>query len=164
MWRENVTGMCSWRSFRCGELRRAGPWLGELTALFRPARIGVCHGAHRCMPHPPACACRRVQSEESLARLDKLVAHLNETQTAIKHDRRGLAALFAGLQQFMEDALGINVRPRPACRAPDLVLGRPCIALEPRRRVCRSIPPAPLPPPRRRPCTSPNQSCRRACS
>ncbi|RMZ55318.1 hypothetical protein APUTEX25_003456 [Auxenochlorella protothecoides] len=48
------------------------------------------------------------QSEEQLSRLDKLVASLNETQTAFKHDRRGLAQLFAGLQQFMEDALGIN--------------------------------------------------------
>lgn len=53
------------------------------------------------------------QSEEQLSRLDKLVASLNETQTAFKHDRRGLAQLFAGLQQFMEDALGINVRGVP---------------------------------------------------
>lgn len=50
-----------------------------------------------------------VQSEEHLKQLEPLLARLNERATGPKFDRKNLAALLAGLQQFMEDALGVNV-------------------------------------------------------
>lgn len=51
-----------------------------------------------------------LQSDEYASRLEGIASHLNEAQSAIKYDKRSLAQLLAGLQQFMEDALGINVR------------------------------------------------------
>jgi hypothetical protein len=50
-----------------------------------------------------------VQSEEHLKQLEPLLARLNERATGPKFDRKNLAALLDGLQQFMEDALGVNV-------------------------------------------------------
>jgi hypothetical protein len=53
-----------------------------------------------------------MQSEDNLKHLEPLVQHLNGRSTGPKFDRKNLALMLAGLQQFMEDALGVNVRPR----------------------------------------------------
>ena len=50
-----------------------------------------------------------LQSDEHVAKLEGVVAQLNEAQSAVKYEKKSLAQLLAGLQQFMEDALGINV-------------------------------------------------------
>lgn len=50
-----------------------------------------------------------MQQEAYLQKLDRLVQRLNEDPAAFKFDKKSLAQLVAGLQQFMEDALGINV-------------------------------------------------------
>ncbi|KAK2079995.1 hypothetical protein QBZ16_002390 [Prototheca wickerhamii] len=47
-------------------------------------------------------------SDEHVAKLEGVVAQLNEAQSAVKYEKKSLAQLLAGLQQFMEDALGIN--------------------------------------------------------
>jgi len=44
--------------------------------------------------------------------LEPLVQRLNERGSGAKFDRKGLAQLLSGLQQFMEDALGVNVSGR----------------------------------------------------
>lgn len=59
----------------------------------------------------------RLQKEDYLQRLEPLVQLLNERGSGPKFDRKGLAQLFSGLQQFMEDALGVNVS-RSASRCP----------------------------------------------
>ena len=57
----------------------------------------------RSLPH--AC-----QDADYLASLEPLAARLNsELPGGPKFDRKALAQLFAGLMQFMEDALGVNV-------------------------------------------------------
>lgn len=57
-----------------------------------------------------------VTQEDHLKQLDPLVAALNAAKNSAgpKFDRKGVAQLLAGLQQFMEDALGVNVSPPPA--------------------------------------------------
>jgi hypothetical protein len=45
-----------------------------------------------------------------LSQLDRLVKSISENAPqGVKFDRRTLAQLLAGMQQFQEDALGINV-------------------------------------------------------
>ncbi|KAL4857267.1 SWI/SNF complex subunit [Chlorella vulgaris] len=59
-----------------------------------------------------------VTSEEHLKQLEPLLARLNERATGPKFDRKNLAALLAGLQQFMEDALGVNALYKQFMRLP----------------------------------------------
>lgn len=55
------------------------------------------------------CICG--QGEDFLASLEPVVGELAVEVAAAKLDRKGLAALSAGLQQFQENALGVNVNP-----------------------------------------------------
>lgn len=41
--------------------------------------------------------------------MEPLVARLNSGSSGVKYDKRTLQALVAGLHQFQEDALGVNV-------------------------------------------------------
>ena len=52
-----------------------------------------------------------LQKEDYLRRLDGLVERINGSIDNFKFDRKSLANILAGLQQFMEDALGVNVSP-----------------------------------------------------
>lgn len=47
--------------------------------------------------------------DEQLKKLEPALQRLNESLSGFKYDRKGLALLLAGMQQFMEDALGIHV-------------------------------------------------------
>ena len=51
--------------------------------------------------------------EAFLRRLDIVVQRLRDDVPWAKYDRRSVALLLAQLTQFMEDALGINVRWAP---------------------------------------------------
>lgn len=59
------------------------------------------------------------QGEEFLASLAGVVDSLASEVPVARLDRKGLAALSAGLQQFQEDALGVKVTAHPlaACLA-----------------------------------------------
>ncbi|EFN54822.1 hypothetical protein CHLNCDRAFT_134832 [Chlorella variabilis] len=57
-------------------------------------------------------------SEDNLKQLEPLVQRLNERSSGPKFDRKGLAQLLAGLQQFMEDALGVNALYKQFMRLP----------------------------------------------
>jgi hypothetical protein len=70
-------------------------------------------------PIPPT----PLQREDYLSKLERLVASLNEASLGVKFERKSLAQLIAGLQQFMEDALGVKARPNywrapPGARGP----------------------------------------------
>ena len=54
-----------------------------------------------------------LQVEAFLRRLDTVVQRLRDDVPWAKYDRRSVALLLAQLTQFMEDALGINVRCMP---------------------------------------------------
>jgi hypothetical protein len=54
------------------------------------------------------------QDEAYLEKLEPVVQRLRDDVPLAKFDRRSLAQLLAQLSQFMEDALGINVR-HPTC-------------------------------------------------
>ncbi|GAB4819040.1 hypothetical protein N2152v2_006086 [Parachlorella kessleri] len=49
-----------------------------------------------------------MRREDYLQRLDRLVQRLNEDPAGWRFDRKSLAQLISGVQQFMEDALGIK--------------------------------------------------------
>lgn len=51
-----------------------------------------------------------MQKEDYMQRLDRLIQRLQEESSVFKFDKKNLAQLLAGLKQFMEDALGINVK------------------------------------------------------
>ena len=54
----------------------------------------------------------RVQAEAYLSKLDPIVAALKVSHPTANYDRRSLGQLFGQLEQLMEDALGIKVRPQ----------------------------------------------------
>ena len=116
--------------------------------------IAVPFGRGASSYRPPALhRLASLQKDDFLQQLQPLVLRLNErgsTWTA-----KQLAALLSGFQQFMEDALGVNVSRASAMDAH-------CAA-------CNSPPPPPLPPPPlirplrlapRSPSTSPSPACR----
>lgn len=107
-----------------------------------------------------------LQGEAYLAQLDPLLQRLNEGGPGVKFDRKGLAALFSGLQQFMEDALGINVRPCAVLAVLGPEQGSRCrraaAAAAASRRLPRALVP-PCPAPLRRRCTSRLCGCRPTC-
>ena len=60
-----------------------------------------------------------VQAEENLNRLDPLVERLNASLSGFRYDRKSLANLIGGLQQFLETAFGLKaVQQKPFPKLP----------------------------------------------
>jgi hypothetical protein len=50
-----------------------------------------------------------LQKEDYQRRLDGVIERINGSMDKFRYDRKSLSTIIAGLQQFMEDAFGVNV-------------------------------------------------------
>jgi hypothetical protein len=50
-----------------------------------------------------------LQKEDYQRRLDGVIERINGSMDKFRYDRKSLSTTIAGLQQFMEDAFGVNV-------------------------------------------------------
>jgi hypothetical protein len=92
-----------------------------LLVSVHPQRL-PCTQAARHFSKPFSVSQTIFQMEDYLRLLDPLVERLNASLSGFKYDRKGLATLIGGLQQFLETAFGVKALQKPFPKLPSKLL------------------------------------------